>query len=213
MLRSAIYFLKHPGRTLTRLFFTKDRLRTFFSRAHLEELPDCQHPIIDEGKVLRLVVQGSVLDVGCGRGRWAVLLCNPHLREIVGVDVTSAYLREAEKTGLYNRLLKRDFEFDSLIGDFEPASFDNVLAVEVLEHLSKFAGKKLLSEMILLAKKRVVVTTPCGFYPFQGDCVAETHKCGWLRSELESFGFKVSVVKGRLYEYFLAVHDKGRGEA
>lgn len=205
-MRSSTHFLKHPLSTVKGLVFTPNRLRTFFTREHFAELPGCQHPVINEAYVLREIRGVSVLDVGCGSGRWGKLLSVRGLR-VVGVDVTFEYLLQASKCG-YVRLVKRDFEKDSLLGAFELGSFDTVLCVEVLEHLSKKTGLKLLGEMVALAGGRVVVTTPCGFYPFVGSCYADCHKSGWYREDFEALGFKVTVCKGRLYDYFLAVYER-----
>jgi SAM-dependent methyltransferase len=202
--RSSTHFLKHPLATVRGLVFTPNRLRTFFTREHFEEPIGCQHPVINEAYVLKEVVGKTVLDVGCGSGRWGALLSGKGFN-VVGVDVTLEYLALASQNG-YTRLVKLDFEKDSLLSAFGLASFDTVLCVEVLEHLIKKTGLKLLGEMVWLGKK-VVVTTPCGFYPFTGSCYADTHKSGWYREDFEALGYKVTVYKGRLYDYFLAVHD------
>jgi len=201
--RSSTHFLKHPLATVRGLVFTPNRLRTFFTREHFQEPIGCQHPIINEAYVLKEAVGKSVLDVGCGSGRWGKLLSVKGFK-VTGVDVTLEYLQTASVLGDYEELFKRDFEKDSLLDTFKVGVFDTVLCVEVLEHLKKQTGLKLLREMAALGG-RVVVTTPCGFYPFTGSCYADTHKSGWYREDFEALGYKVTVCKGRLYDYFLAV--------
>lgn len=72
--RSSTHFFRHPLVTVKGLVFTPRRLRTFFTREHFSELPGCQHPVIDERVVLEAIRGSSVLDLGCGRGRWGLLL-------------------------------------------------------------------------------------------------------------------------------------------
>lgn len=200
--RSSTHFLKHPLKTVHGLVFTPNRLRTFFTREHFNELPGCQHPVINEAYVLKEITGKTALDVGCGSGRWGKLLSERGLK-VAGVDVTLEYLASALNCG-YVRLVKLDFEKTSLLNVFDLKSFDVVVCVEVLEHLSKQTGLKLLLEMGAIGKK-VIVTTPCGFYPFTGSTWADTHKSGWYKEDFEKWDFKVTVCKGRLYNYFLAV--------
>jgi SAM-dependent methyltransferase len=154
--------------------------------------------------ILPLITGNSVLDIGCGRGRWGALLSKSH--RVVGVDGYLPYLAEAKRNG-YVKLFCRDFEEADLLSDFAVDSFDVVLCIEVVEHLSKAAGLRLLWSLKAVGQ-RVVVTTPKGYYPFTGDIGFESHKSGWLQSDFEGLCFRVSVHHGRLYDYFLAVYDK-----
>src|SRR4029077_242643 len=78
---------------------------------------------------LRPLAGRRVLDLGCGKGRFARALGEQGAR-VVGLDVSAAMLEEAAGTGL-----------DRVRGSarrlpFETASFDRVVAVEVFEHLA-----------------------------------------------------------------------------
>jgi SAM-dependent methyltransferase len=69
-----------------------------------------------------------ILDLGCGKGRFATALCQRGA-SVVGLDVSAAMLDQA--TGIERvRASARRLPF-------VPASFDGVIAVEVFEHLAR----------------------------------------------------------------------------
>jgi 2-polyprenyl-6-hydroxyphenyl methylase/3-demethylubiquinone-9 3-methyltransferase len=89
----------------------------------------------DDPRVLGIVewlgpLEGRrVLDLGCGKGRFARLLCDRGAR-VIGLDLSAAMLAGAAGSGLDRiRGSARRLPFGS-------ASFDGVVAVEVFEHLA-----------------------------------------------------------------------------
>ena len=50
---------------------------------------------------------GDILDLGCGTGSLAKFL-RPYSKKLVGIDLSSDMLIKAEKTELYDSILKRD---------------------------------------------------------------------------------------------------------
>jgi predicted SAM-dependent methyltransferase len=76
---------------------------------------------------------------------------------------------------------------------FKNNSFDIVLCVEVLEHLKRDEGEKLLKEMERIAKKQVILTTPVGKFKqeaYNGNPHQE-HKYVWSPKQMKPLGYKV----------------------
>ena len=67
-----------------------------------------------------------ILDVGCGTGLVAKELVSHGFSRIEGVDVSEGMLAEAEKSGLYARLILADAEAD---GPGTPDHYDAVISV------------------------------------------------------------------------------------
>jgi hypothetical protein len=76
---------------------------------------------------------------------------------------------------------------------FKPRSFDAVIALQILEHLTKEEGLKLLEQMEEWACRKVVVTTPNGYVKQDeyDNNPLQDHKSGWEARELRKLGFKV----------------------
>ena len=133
-----------------------------------------------------------VLDAGCGR-KSNLRLVKKRLTT-VGLDHYKPYLKESRKKSLHDKYVLGDVRRMP----FEDKSFDVVVSVEVLEHMPKKDGLKMLKEMERVAR-RIVLTTPNGFlptYPRVDDNPDEAHLCGWSVSELESLGFRVMGCNG-----------------
>ncbi|MBI2524432.1 MAG: methyltransferase domain-containing protein [Candidatus Rokubacteria bacterium] len=79
----------------------------------------------------------DVLEVGCGRG-YTCLGLAPHARSIVGVDVSTPALREAEqllRAHDIRNVAVRQVAGDELTAAFPAAAFDVAVAIDVYEHL------------------------------------------------------------------------------
>jgi len=133
----------------------------------------------------------SVLDLGCGYNS-PIQYCGVFFS--VGVELFEPYLSESEKKGIHNQYVRGDIQKI----EFKPKFFDAVIALEVLEHLTKEEGYKLLMKMEGWARKKVIITVPNGYF-WQGDYdnnLLQTHKCGWNSSELRKLGFKIYGING-----------------
>ncbi|MEM2105329.1 MAG: class I SAM-dependent methyltransferase [Candidatus Bathyarchaeia archaeon] len=105
----------------------------------------------------------SLIDVGCGRGiigALARIYRNP--KRLVGVDVFRPYLNFCSCHSLYDELYNHDLTKTPLF--FRDKEFDVATCIEVLEHIPKSDGEKLLNELERIAKK-VIITTPNGLLP------------------------------------------------
>lgn len=79
----------------------------------------------------------------------------------------------------------------SYLQNCEESSFDLIVAFDVIEHLEKDAGLRLLAEMKRVARKKIAILTPYDFMPqhFSSseldpwgfhETELQTHKSGWL---------------------------------
>lgn len=79
------------------------------------------------------------LELGCGTGDGGVLL-RPYTSYLVGVDVDPAAVEEAQKRGVYDELHVRDAR------DWPLQGFDSLFMFEMIEHIPKEDGYRLLEK-------------------------------------------------------------------
>lgn len=119
--------------------------------------------------VLNRVIGTSVCDVGCGSGMYGFLLDNAWVftgswneeritkaERLIGIDFSSVAIQKLEKHNCYDERVLAGA--DGL--PIESKSVDTALSTENLEHL--FGGELLpaLEELVRIAKRRVVISTP-----------------------------------------------------
>jgi ubiquinone/menaquinone biosynthesis C-methylase UbiE len=150
----------------------------------------------------------NVLDVACGCGSWYPAL--PLDCEWVGVDVWLPYLCEQR------------FQARNLIHGtathlpLRPCSFDIVLCAEVLEHLSRQDGFRMLEEGKRVARRAVIVTTPTDpLVRHSQDEINENpherHVTFTSSKRLVGLGFKVHKIRTpdeRWDEFLIGVYEK-----
>ncbi len=154
----------------------------------------------------------TVLDIGCGERS---LIQRFDWDESVGVDAHQKSVDNARARGTHDRLVCANLmELDQ---HFSENSFDVVVALDVIEHLPKEAGWKLLEAMGRIAKKRVVICTPNGFMPQPAnDNPFQEHVSGWSFEELTDAGYSVvglwglKGLRGSYYELKLSPNALGR---
>ncbi|MCX6777202.1 MAG: class I SAM-dependent methyltransferase [Candidatus Micrarchaeota archaeon] len=134
----------------------------------------------------------SFLDLGCGKESPVKYFSNEF--SSVGVDVYEPYITESRSKGIHNKY----FLMDVRKLKFKPKSFDIVLALDLIEHLTKKEGERLLREMERIAKKKVIVFTPNGLFcdEMRDENVHQIHKCGWTVSEMRERGYRVVGING-----------------
>jgi hypothetical protein len=133
----------------------------------------------------------TVLDLGCSRNSPIQFCSVPYS---VGVELFEPYLEESKRKGIHNQYIKADIRKLS----FKQNSFDAVLALDVLEHLSNEESYELIEKMEEWAKKKVIIFTPNGFVWQNGydNNPLQIHKSGGSVSELKNIGFKVYGING-----------------
>lgn len=85
----------------------------------------------------------SLLDIGCGKGRPAKFISQHRNLFTVGTDIYLPYLKHCKNLRTHNGFVRCDIRKLP----FVTKSFDAVLCKEVLEHLTKEKGEKLLREI------------------------------------------------------------------
>jgi SAM-dependent methyltransferase len=136
----------------------------------------------------------SVLDVGCGATSPLAATARPRLA--IGMDVSTADLRRAQRDGWHHALVRGDVRDVARL--FAPASFDAVVALDVIEHLPRDAALRALCDLERVARRRLVVVTPNGFVPQAGtpENPFQEHLCGFTVDDMRERGFAVTGTYG-----------------
>jgi methyltransferase family protein len=133
----------------------------------------------------------SLLDVGCGRGIVGAL-CRIYrsVDRLVGMDGFEPYLEFSQKAGFYDESMLRNLRDVPL--PLNTQEFEVVTCIEVIEHLERDDGRKLLAELERIGS-RVIVTTPNVFFQqheYDGNSL-QRHLSRWTSSDFESRGYTV----------------------
>lgn len=139
----------------------------------------------------------SVLDVGCGAD--SPIARVPKTFYLEGIDVFEESINTSKKNKIHDKYVLSDIRKIDKI--YKSKSFDGIVALDVIEHLDKKDSIELIKKMENIAKKRVVLLTPNGFYhqdaydnnPYQ------VHKSEWKVDDLKKLGYKVYGLRGLKY--------------
>ncbi len=135
----------------------------------------------------------SILDLGCGNHSMVPSVV-PDNVYTVGVEYFKPYYEEAVQEARHKKYINANI----METEFEDKSFDAVVLLDVLEHLTKGEGDELLKRMERWAKKKVIVFTPNGFIPQEGydSNPFMKHKSGWQAHEFKKMEYQVFGVRG-----------------
>jgi len=164
-------------------------LRTLLKTMYLRVFPSYERELeraIGDSK--------TVLDVGCGYPSPIRRFSKKFYS--VGVDTYQPSIDKSKAEGIHNDYLNAQvLEIGERLSN---ESFECVLASDLIEHLTKEDGWKLLEMMERIAKRKVIVYTPNGFLP-QGEVDGnawQAHKSGWTPAEMIARGYTVIGVNG-----------------
>ena len=144
--------------------------------------------------VLRKELSGvaKVLELGCGKGSPIRYVDKDFYS--VGVDVYRPAIEQSKKAKIHDDYIES--EIFSL--DLEDNSFDCVIALDLIEHLTEENGVKLLELMERISSDKVIIFTPNGLVE-QGevdDNPFQKHLSGWSVDFFEKRKYEVFGING-----------------
>lgn len=137
----------------------------------------------------------SLLDVGCGTDS-PIKFFSRRLKHTVGVDGYPASIERSKDKGIHDEYVLMNVL--DLPNKFSPKSFDCVIASDLVEHLQKEDGFKLIEMMEKIARKKLIIFTPNGFLEqreYDGNKF-QVHLSGWGVDEMKELGYRVIGING-----------------
>ncbi|MCL5070636.1 MAG: class I SAM-dependent methyltransferase [Actinobacteria bacterium] len=135
----------------------------------------------------------TVLDLGCGEGTLMQFISDGKNWQITGIEIYKKAIDVARKRNAYYKLIQGDLL--KTIKNNLKSKYDVVFFSQVIEHVTRSQGEKILDEIEKLAKKRIIVGTPRGFmeqpHEFLDGNPHQVHKSGWSIEDFASRGYKV----------------------
>ncbi len=109
-------------------------------------------------KILELIPPEpqKILDVGCGSGVLMHKLNSLGKHQVTGTDLSEEAVR----------IVREELKYDCFAGSItdlrkvDDKSYDTVICSEVIEHIFKDDLDKAFSELVRIAKDRIIITTP-----------------------------------------------------
>jgi len=163
--------------------------------------------------ILPIIEGTSILDVGCGNGKWGYLIKVDYwytragrrkakIEYVVGVDLYLKYLTFVKTHKIYDDVVLCDTRYLP----FRRFAFNTVLLLEVIEHMTKNEGEKSLREAERVANSLIIVSTPSYFIrqgTKDGDCF-QKHLSKWTVNDFIRLGYSIligSFPLERIYNY------------
>ena len=144
--------------------------------------------------VLRREIEGMRSLVEMGSGKTSPFRHVNFKGESVGIDIDRESINESRKRNIHKKYILGDV----LKVRIKENSYDCAVALDLIEHLSKKDGYKLIKKMLSISWKKVIIFTPNGFLP-QGEIAGnpfQKHLSGWSVKEFKRHGFKVKGING-----------------
>lgn len=134
----------------------------------------------------------TVLDLGCGPS--SPLQYCKNIKKSVGVEIFRPYLEESKQKKIHTEYLNK--KISNL--DFKDNSFDAVILIEVLEHLTEKEGRIIINKAQKWAKKKIIISSPNGFISQKevDNNPWQKHLSGWDYGKMKKIGFKCHGLAG-----------------
>jgi hypothetical protein len=113
----------------------------------------------------------------------------PH---IVGFEGYAPSVEKAKRLNTTDEMIQGDVR--DLARCFHPKQFDACVGLDVIEHVVKPEGLKMMQDMERIAARKVIFFTPSGFLR-QGQTAngdLQEHLSGWEPAEMTGYGYRVA---------------------
>lgn len=171
---------------------TLQRYLTFLASVYTPPLPDYATMGMFATlyqRICELRVGENFLDAGCASGFLPLLLSEriPFLQKIVGIDIQEDVFAVARELAEERKLTNVHFAYADLLDErfSYVGTFDTVVALHVLEHLSESEMYRALSNLLSVTVKRLIVAVP---YEQNEPEIAYGHQQIFSRPKLENVG-------------------------
>lgn len=144
-----------------------------------------------EMRLIRNLAKGcdTILELGAGQNSYYHV--DGRKYKITGFDIHEPSLMKAKENGkIDDYIVGNVLEINKI---FNEKSYDLVCAFDLIEHLKKEDGYKLIANMKKISRKKIVLYTPNGFLPQppSKDNPFQEHLSGWDYNEMTELGFNV----------------------
>jgi SAM-dependent methyltransferase len=131
----------------------------------------------------------TILDVGCGQGYPMKLIKKVRNLRATGMDLFDKYLKEAKRSGIYEEIVKGDVTKLKIKNN----SYDTVMSLQVIEHVTKKDGLAMMRRMEEIAKYQVIIATPYHFFehPDMDGNKLQRHLSHWSDEDFKRRGYVV----------------------
>lgn len=132
----------------------------------------------------------SVLDVGCGFNSAIGRVRKTFYSE--GIDIYKPSIDISKKNKIHDNYKLGNIK--TLEKYYKQKSFDAVIALDVVEHLDKKDAIELMEKMEKIARKKVIILTPNGFFHHarcNDENIYQQHRSGWYPNDYKKRGYKV----------------------
>jgi SAM-dependent methyltransferase len=133
----------------------------------------------------------SFLDAGCGDGKY-ITRVRSWMTPPVEAWALEAWEPSLEQVTADRKILG---ELPWRLLTLPSRCIDAAICLDVIEHLEKCDGWDLLKQLERVARKLVIVFTPSGFMPQEGDRPWQKHLSGWTAEDLEGVGYSTFLWK------------------
>ena len=137
----------------------------------------------------------TILDLGCGDGSLIEFLANGKKWKVVGVDLFAKNVKFAKKRRLFVSVANMDVLKFVKQQALKKKKYDVVFCSQLIEHMERDKGEKLLAIIDRVAKQRIIMGTPREFmeqpHEYLGNNPYQIHKSGWSIDDFKIRDYKV----------------------